>query len=87
MIKNKLFAEVAGWYGAAAIMVAYLLVSFGLVTGEGYAFQILNVTGAVGLIIIAIHKNVNQSVVLNVFWLIIGIAAIAKMYFGLNPTL
>jgi hypothetical protein len=82
MMKNKLFAEVAGWYGAIAIITAYLLVSFGLVTGEGYAFQILNITGAVGLIIIAIHKNVKQSVFLNIFWLIIGVAAIAKMYFG-----
>lgn len=74
-----LVAEIVGWYGISAILLAYALVSFELIPASGIAFQFLNLTGAIGVIIIALHKNVMQSVVLNIFWAGVAVVAILRM--------
>jgi len=65
--KKAFFAEVAGWYGAIAILLAYFLVSFEFIVAHGVVFQLLNLAGTMGIIMIAFHKNVQQSVVLHIF--------------------
>ena len=77
--KIRLMAEIAGWSGTGAIVGAYLLVSMGVVDGAGWVYQILNLTGALGLIGIAYLKGLRQNVVLNLFWAAIGILAILKL--------
>jgi len=79
MISKQLFAEIAGWYGAVAILSAYILVSFTVISGDGVIFQLLNLTGAIGIIAIAVHKKVKQSVVLNVFWAAVAIIALVRI--------
>ena len=79
MSKRKLFAEVAGWYGAVAILVAYALVSFKIIPGDGLLFQLLNLTGAIGILTISIYKKVKQSIVLNIFWGAVAIVAITAL--------
>jgi hypothetical protein len=76
-----LFSEIFGWYGALAILGAYALVSFSIITGDGLIFQLLNLTGGFGLLAIAYYKKVYQSVVLNIVWSIIGILAIINIIF------
>ncbi len=77
---KQLLAEIAGWYGAAAILAAYLLVSFTIITGDGLLFQLLNLTGALGILAIAAYKKVRQSILLNVFWLIIATVALIRIF-------
>lgn len=72
-----LLAEVSGWYGTSAIMLAYLLVSFGWLEASGVVYQLLNLSGALCIIVLALSRRIVQSVVLNVFWA--GIAAIALL--------
>ena len=72
--------EILGWYGTIAILLAYALVSFNIIS-SGLIFQILNVTGALGIIWISYKKEVFQSVTLNVFWAIIGAVALLKILF------
>lgn len=79
MSSKQLFAEIAGWYGAVAILSAYILVSFTVISGDGVIFQLLNLTGALGIIAIAVHKKVKQSVVLNVFWAAVAIIALVRI--------
>lgn len=74
-----LWTEIAGWYGAIAIMGAYCLVSFGLAEGEGIWFQLLNLTGALGLLAIGWAKRVKQNILLNLFWAAIGVVAIINI--------
>jgi uncharacterized membrane protein len=76
---KMLLAEIAGWYGAAAILLAYFLVSFDLLSSGSAAFQWLNLTGAIGLILIAAAKNVKQGVVLNGVWAAVSVVALVKM--------
>lgn len=73
-------AEAAGWYGTAAILLAYGLVSFEVVSAHGAVFQLLNLTGAIGIIVISVRKNVKQSVVLNVIWAVVAIVALMRAW-------
>ena len=79
-IKSTKFTEFCGWYGAVAMMLAYALVSFNITAGNGLLFQILNLTGSVGLMIVALSKRVIQSVILEIFWMIIGIVALIRFF-------
>lgn len=79
MTTKKLFAEIAGWYGIVAILAAYSLVSFNVISGDSIVFQLLNLTGAIGVLIISTYKKVVQSVVLNIFWAAVAIIAIVRI--------
>ena len=74
--KNRLIMEILGWYGMAAILLAYALVSFKIITSNGYAYQILNLTGAIGIAIISVTKKARQPAVLNIAWAIVAFVAI-----------
>lgn len=79
-LSNKqLIVEIAGWYGAVAILGAYALVSFELISSDGLLFQVLNLTGALGIIAIAAYKKVRQSVVLNIVWGVVAVIAIINI--------
>lgn len=70
--------DIAGWSGAAFVLVAYGLVSLRKLTGDSPAFQIMNIAGAAG---IALHSGTNHawvSVVVNLVWIAIGLAALAR---------
>ena len=77
-LKRKM-AELAGWYGTTAIIAAYALISFGIISADEWLFQVLNLTGAIGIIIISSIKKVRQSVVLNGFWAVIAIVALVRL--------
>ena len=75
---NKLI-EILGWYGMVAIVSAYALVSFSFLTPESLWYQLLNGTGAIGIVIISFHKRAYQPAVLNCIWTIIALTAIARI--------
>lgn len=77
----KKFIEIFGWYGAVAILVAYALISFGVFTADNIWYQLLNVTGSAGLTTVAFVKNDTQLVLVNAFWVIIGLIVILKIIF------
>jgi predicted ATP-dependent Lon-type protease len=78
-IKPTLFTEFCGWYGMSALILAYALVSFGTLSAGGIIFQLLNITGSIGLLIDATAKKVIQLVLLNIFWALIGIITIIRL--------
>jgi len=80
--KSQLWAEIAGWYGTAAIVLAYALVSFDVVSAESTAYQLLNLTGALGIVVIAAVKGVRQPLLLNIFWAVIALVALIRIYIG-----
>ena len=73
--------EAFGWYGVAAILLAYALVSFGLLDGESVGYQMLNLTGASGLVLVSFVRRAYQPVVLNVVWGGIAFVAILNAVF------
>ena len=67
--------EIAGWAGAALILLAYLLVSAGRLTGQSLTYQGMNVIGAAGFVINGWWHGALPSAVLNILWLLIGALA------------
>jgi hypothetical protein len=72
-------AQIVGWYGTIAIISAYALVSFDIITPNSLMFILLNLTGAIGIIIISVIKGLRQTIVLNIFWLLIAVVALIRI--------
>jgi hypothetical protein len=71
----QIAVEVAGWAGAALILLAYLLLSAGRLTGQSLVYQGMNVVGAAGFVINGWWHGALPSASLNVLWLLIGAVA------------
>lgn len=71
--------EIVGWYGVVAILGAYALVSFQILSSTDFLFQLLNATGAIGVVLISLSKKNYQPAVLNIIWTLIAIVAIIKI--------
>ena len=73
-----LLVDAVGWAGAAALLLAYLLVSSGRLSGRAPAFQLLNLGGAVGLLANGTWHGAWPSAALNAVWLAIGVHALLR---------
>jgi hypothetical protein len=76
----KKFIEWYAWYGTCAIILAYALLSFSMLKSTDLTYQILNGTGALGLVINAFGDKDYQAGVLNIVWTIIACVAIIKIF-------
>ena len=72
---TRWLVEIAGWGGAVLILLAYLLLSAGRLTGQSIVYQGMNVVGAAGFVINGWWHGAMPSAVLNVLWLLIGAIA------------
>ena len=61
--------EVVGWLGALMVLGAYALVTR---AGTSVLYHVLNILGAAGLLVNALHHHAFPSTTVNVVW--IGIA-------------
>jgi hypothetical protein len=68
-----------GWYGVLAILLAYLLVSFNVIESKSLGYQLLNLTGALGIVVEALSKKDAQPAVLNIAWATIAALAIIRL--------
>ncbi|MCC6639454.1 hypothetical protein IT409_02765 [Candidatus Falkowbacteria bacterium] len=71
--------EIIGWYGAVALICGYLLNSFGIVESNSLIYQLINITGSIGIALISYKKKTFQPMVLNLIWLLIGVLAILSL--------
>ena len=71
----EIAVEIAGWLGALLILLAYLLLSAGRLTGQSLVYQAMNVVGATGFVINGWWHGALPSASLNVLWLLIGAIA------------
>jgi quinol-cytochrome oxidoreductase complex cytochrome b subunit len=72
MTAVEIAVEIAGWAGAVLILLAYLLLSAGRLTGQSLVYQVMNVVGAAGFIINGWWHGAIPSAALNVLWLLLG---------------
>lgn len=75
MTPVQLAVEVAGWAGALLILLAYLLLSMGKLTGQSLTYQGMNIIGAAGFVINGWWHGALPVAALNVLWLLIGAIA------------
>ena len=74
--------EWIGWYGVAAVLYAYYLISFDYVTSKSLIYQLLNLLGGIGLVIISLQKKAYPPAVSNTIWALIAGIAILNILIG-----
>ncbi|WP_310467907.1 CBU_0592 family membrane protein [Sphingomonas sp.] len=79
MSATELAVEIVGWAGAALILLAYLLLSMGKVTGQSPLYQGMNIVGAAGFIVNGWWHGALPSAVLNIIWMLIGGVALWRI--------
>ncbi|MDE1874699.1 MAG: hypothetical protein KGI79_01155 [Patescibacteria group bacterium] len=79
-MNKKAYIEWFGWYGVVATITAYFAVSYGFLGASSPSYQILNFTGSVGLVVIAMTKRDSQLVIVNVVWALIAIVALGAIF-------
>ena len=74
----RVLVEILGWYGLIAVVIAYASVSLSFVSPNSYVYQFLNLSGAVGLGLVAFVKKAYQNGVLNLVWGAIAVLALVR---------
>ena len=80
MTAVQIAVEGAGWIGAALILLAYILVTMGRLTGQSLAFQWMNLFGALGFVINGWWHQAIPSASLNVIWMLIAAVALWRLW-------
>lgn len=80
--RTRLFANIAGWYGLSAVLLAYALVNLGVIEPQNMWNLLLNLTGAIGIIIVSIVQRVRQLVVLNIIWALVALLSLMRAAIG-----
>ncbi len=70
--------EIVGWAGMIAILAAYWLVAAGKVKSDSKFYQLLNLLGALFVIINVGYHGAIPSVALNVVWLLIALWSLIR---------
>ncbi|MBL8733101.1 MAG: hypothetical protein JNN13_12085 [Planctomycetes bacterium] len=78
----SLLAEIAGWYGTFAIVGAYALNSFAVLATADRSYQLLNLTGALGVAWVCWRKRTWQAFWLESVWAAIACVALARSMFA-----
>lgn len=71
--------EAIGWYGVIALLLAYGLVSFSMIISNSLSYHFLNLTGALGIIVVSMERKNYQPVALNAVWGLIALIAIFRL--------
>ncbi|MBP7832888.1 MAG: hypothetical protein KA035_03905 [Candidatus Levybacteria bacterium] len=77
--KKESMANIIGWYGALATLSAYFLVSFEIVSPRDLQYQLLNLSGAIGLGTICYVRRTYQPLFVNIIWSLIAILALVNI--------
>ena len=64
--------SILGWGGMAMILIAYLLVTTKQISPNSQLYQILNLIGAIGVVIHSIASDAWPSAVLFIIWALLA---------------
>ncbi|MBP2702560.1 hypothetical protein JOL79_01935 [Microbispora sp. RL4-1S] len=70
---------IVGTVGAVVMLYGYAMVSAGRMSGDGTAFQVLNLAGAVTLMVNSGYHSAWPSAVLNMVWSGIGVFTLGRL--------
>ena len=68
--------EIIGWFGMGSILIAYWLISSRRTEAKSILYQILNLIGAIGIVINAFYHRAFPPLGLNAVWAIIALWAL-----------
>jgi len=70
--------EIIGWTGGLLVLGAYFLISLRYLQTNSIYYQLMNIVGALLLIINTIYLKAYPSAFVNVVWVGIGVAGLYK---------
>jgi hypothetical protein len=76
-MNNHLWFDAIGWLGAAALLVAYAMISSKKLEADSAAYQLLNIIGGLFLVANTIFYRAYPSSFVNVIWAGIAVFSIA----------
>ncbi len=76
-MKNHIWFDTIGWAGAAALLIAYAMVSSKKLEGNSTAYQFLNIVGSFLLAANTIFYRAYPSSFVNLIWMGIAVFSIA----------
>ena len=76
---NLLWHDWAGLVGVALVLVAFFLLQAHKLSGQGYAYQVMNLVGAFGILLSLIFGTFNLSAFLQeLAWFLISVYGIVR---------
>ncbi|GIL23459.1 MAG: hypothetical protein BroJett042_19720 [Bacteroidota bacterium] len=75
----EVWITVLGWIGSVAVIAAYALNSLQKIKSNSTGFQLLNLTGAVLLIINSIFKEAYPFTFINSVWAVIALVSLFRI--------
>jgi hypothetical protein len=76
-MNNYIWFDAVGWVGAAALLVAYAMVSHKKLEGDSATYQLLNISGSLLLAANTIFYGSYPSTFVNLIWAGIAVFSIA----------
>jgi hypothetical protein len=76
-MNNHIWFDAVGWLGAAALLVAYGMVSARKMEADSAAYQLLNIVGSLLLVANTIFYRAYPSSFVNLIWAGIAVVSIA----------
>jgi hypothetical protein len=77
-INDKHF-ELIGWLGFILIVSAYLLITIKLVGVSSAPYHLMNLTGALCMVVNAKHKGARPLLWLNIVWALVAIVGLLQL--------
>jgi hypothetical protein len=77
-MNDQVWFDAIGWVGAAALLIAYAMVSHKKLEGDSSTYQLLNISGSILLAANTIFYGSYPSTFVNLIWAAIAIVAIAR---------
>ncbi|WP_417281970.1 CBU_0592 family membrane protein [Belliella marina] len=74
-----MFYMLIGWVGAILFITSYFMLSIGKLRQEGKYYHLLNLCGAICLVVNAIHFNDNANILVNIVWAAIALMALYQV--------
>jgi hypothetical protein len=75
-MNNAVWFDAIGWVGAAALLVAYAMISHKKLEGDSGAYQLLNISGSILLAANTIFYGSYPSTFVNLIWAGIAVFSI-----------
>ena len=77
-----LIFEIIGWLGVILLLIAYGAISQGRLTNQNLSFHLLNLFGALGIIINAMHHGAYAPAGLNIVWAAVATWGVYQITLG-----
>jgi hypothetical protein len=74
------WVDILGWIGSLEVIAAYALNSLQKIKSDSVIFQVLNLTGAILLIINSVYKAAYPFTFINTVWAIVASIAMIRIF-------